>query len=114
MADDPKPDPRSATCDDARTRMIRKLDPTHRQLAQARLRPLESAIEGRRLEARRLVGPHADLVRPDAVDSLAIADRFQAAVLLLLRVGVLGENIEWRVAVTAVGRICFIGRIPVC
>ncbi len=56
----------------------------------------------------------ADLVRPDAVDSLAIADRFQAAVLLLLRVGVLGENIEWRVAVTAVGRIRFIGRIPVC
>src|SRR5258707_8724981 len=100
MADDPKPDPRRAARDDARARMIMKFGATHRRLAQTRLRPLESAIERRRLEARRLVGPRADLVRPDAVDRPAIADRLQASVLLLLRVGVLGENIDRRVAVT--------------
>src|ERR671922_1489131 len=113
MADDPQPDPRSAASDDARARMIRQLNATHRRLVQMRLRPLESAIECGRLEARRLVGPYADLVRPNTIDRLAIADRFQAGALLLLRVGVLGENIERRVAVTAVGRIRFIGRIPV-
>jgi hypothetical protein len=77
------------------------------------LRPFESAIEGGRLETRRLISPRADLVGPNTIDRLAIADRLKASVLLLLRVGVLGENIERRVAVTAVGRICLVGRIPV-
>src|ERR1043166_6078489 len=113
MADDPQPDSRSAARDDARARMIRKLGPAHSRSAQARLRPLESAIERRRLDAGRLVGPHADLIHPDAVDRLAIADRLQAGLLLFLSVGVLGENIERRVAVTTLGRIRLVGRIPV-